>query len=102
MIDFLNVSRVEADLMPYEIKVLGELEFHIRKKVENGFIYKRISVADGTQETTYTEQVRTLKLADFERYFKHAHLKLTHVLGDYNMNEYQASSNRLLLIAQKT
>ncbi len=101
VIDFLNVARVEADLMPYEIKVLGELEFHIRKKVENGFIYKRISVVDGANEHTYTEQVRTLKLNDFERYFKNSNLKLVNVFGDYNMNAYQANSNRLLLIAQK-
>ena len=101
VIDFLNVARVESDLMPYEIKVLGELEFHIRKKVENGFIYKRISVVEGANETTYTEQVRALKLADFERYFKNANLKLVQVWGDYDKNEYQASSNRLLLIAQK-
>ena len=101
VIDFLNVARVESDLMPYEIKVLGELEFHIRKKVENGFIYKRISVVDGAKETTYTEQVRTLKLNDFERYFKSAGLKLIDTFGDYDMNHHQNSSNRLLLIAQK-
>ncbi len=101
VIDFLNVARVESDLMPYEIKMLGELEFHIRKKVENGFIYKRISVVDGAKETTYTEQVRTLKLNDFERYFKNARLKLIHTFGDYDMNYHQNSSNRLLLIAQK-
>lgn len=101
VIDFLNVARVEADLAPYEVKIVGELEFHIRKKVENGFIYKRISVADGAKETTFTEQVRTLKLEDFERYFKNSGLSLLHIYGDYDMKEYQPSSNRLLLIAQK-
>lgn len=101
VIDFLNVARVEADLKPYEIKVLGEIEFHIRKKIENGFIYKRIAVVDGANEYTYTEQVRTLKLSDFQHYFKAAHLNLLHVYGDYDMNDYKSSSNRLLLIAQK-
>ena len=101
VIDFLNVARVEADLMPYEVKMVDDLEFHIRKKVENGFIYKRISVVDGANETTFTEQVRALKLEDFERYFKSAQLNLLHVYGDYDMNKYQPSSNRLLLIAQK-
>ena len=42
--------------MPYEVKMVDDLEFHIRKKVENGFIYKRISVVDGANETTFTEQ----------------------------------------------
>lgn len=101
VIDFLNVARVEADLVPYEIKVIGDIEFHIRKKIENGFIYKRISVVDDSRETTYTEQVRALKLADFERYFKYSNVKLLRVSGDYNMNDYHPGSNRLLLIAQK-
>lgn len=98
IIDFLNAKVAIENLVPEEIKTIGNIEFHIEKYVEDGFIYKNIRFKDMGKAHLYTERVMALDLDDFKTYFLEANLQLKNTFGDYNLNEFdQYKSERLIL-----
>lgn len=102
VIDFMNSSKVIRDLVTHEVKTINHVEFHISKKVENGFIHKSIEFEDAGKSFNFVEQVRIITKDDFEKYFRHAGLKLLEAMGDYELRPFDESvSNRLILVAEK-
>ena len=99
VIDFLNVTSVESSLNPEEVKTIDGIEFHIQRKIENGFIIKEISFSDKGQEHSYVERVKYLDLDKFTHYFEKAGLKIKHIFGDYDLSPFQKNtSNRLIFV----
>lgn len=103
IVDFMNVVKVLESLV-YESKIFKDgIHFTISKKIENGFIIKRILFKDKEISYDFTEKVEIIYLKDFERYFKHAGLKIIHLAGNYQLEAFDTTkSSRLILIAQKT
>ena len=101
VIDFMNVDYVIENLVPTEVKIVDNIEFHIKRYVNNGFIFKEIHFKDKGENFSYIERVKAITLQDFKNYFEAAGLTLLEIFGDYNLNKFILStSTRLILIFQ--
>ncbi|MCF8464907.1 MAG: methyltransferase domain-containing protein [Flavobacteriales bacterium] len=102
VLDFMNATKVKANLVAFEEKTIDNIRFEITRAVENGVIIKRIQVIDGDVELDFEEQVDALELSDFETYLSTAGLELVSTFGNYNLAPFDAeSSDRLILVAKK-
>lgn len=99
VIDFMNVKKVVDNLVPSEVKTVKGIDFHITRRVEDGFILKDIEFEDEGEDYAYTEKVKALTLEKFLYYFKIAGIELMHTFGNYHLEAYDESkSDRLILV----
>ncbi|HAP70421.1 MAG TPA: SAM-dependent methyltransferase [Flavobacteriales bacterium] len=102
VLDFMNATKVKANLVGYEEKTIDTIKFEITRAVEEGVIIKRIHVIDGDVELDFEEQVDALEFSDFKGYLDAAGVELVDTFGDYGLNPFDAeTSDRLILIAKK-
>ena len=102
VLDFLNATKVKANLLAFEEKTIDNVRFEITRSIEKDIIVKRIHIIDEDVELDFEERVDALELSDFESYISTAGLELIGTFGDYNMNPFNSeSSDRLILIAKK-
>ncbi len=99
VIDFMNSAFVIKNLVPFEVKEVEGIEFHIKRYVAEGYITKEIKFQHNNIPFSFTERVKALTLSDFKGYFKAAGMQLKHCFGDYHLSEFdEATSERLILI----
>ncbi len=99
VIDFMNVDYIIEHLVPEETKTVEHIDFHIKRFVKDGFIYKEIRFTDAGKAHFYTEKVQAITLNDFERYFEKTDINLLAIFGDYKLNTfYSKTSKRLILL----
>ncbi|MCF8464633.1 MAG: class I SAM-dependent methyltransferase [Flavobacteriales bacterium] len=102
VLDFMNTTKVKANLVTHEEKTIDNIRFEITRAVENGVIIKRIHVIDGDVELDFEEKVDALELSDFEVYLSTAGLELVSTFGNYELEPFNPqTSNRLIIVAQK-
>jgi SAM-dependent methyltransferase len=102
VLDYINSEWAVKNMKPREIVQRGETQFHIQKRVENGFIKKKIEFLAGIENQSFEEQLKIINLFRFEQMMKEAGLQLKKTFGDYELNEFiSASSPRLIMVAQK-
>ncbi len=102
VIDFLNPLFIVQNLVPYEVKSKANIDFHIYKRIENGYIIKDICFEDNGKRFSFQERVRLLGLVIFKLFFAKAGFSLEHVFGDYALNPFQENkSERMIFIARK-
>jgi len=102
VLDFFNAEKKLREICPESNKTINDVKFHIRRKVEEKYIVKDISITDKDLSFQFQERVQAFSLPEFERYFSLNHLKIIKLFGDYNLNEFNArESERLILIAEK-
>lgn len=101
VIDFMNVNKVISNLVPEETKTVKGIKFHLKRYIQDGFIYKEIAFTDEDKDFRFTEKVKALTLKDFQKYFEQSDIKLLHCFGDYQLNDFNKSnSERLILVFQ--
>ncbi len=99
VIDFMNVKKVMNNLIAEEVKTIEGIEFHIRRRHEDGFIYKDISFFADGENHQYTEKVKALTLEDFEKMMAENDIYLLDVFGDYKLRKFvENDSDRLIMI----
>lgn len=99
VIDFMNVNQVIETLVPEEIKTVDQIDFHIKRYVSEGHIYKEISFEDQGQNYHFTEKVRAFSLKDFQQLMDEAGIYLLDIFGDYKLKKFhKTDSERLILI----
>jgi SAM-dependent methyltransferase len=102
VIDFFNASCVLANLKANGEKQVGDVSFHIRKKVENNIILKEITVEDKTGKHLFKEEVKAFTLTDFTELANKVGLKVKHCFGNYRLDAFDVnSSERLIIIFEK-
>ncbi|MEO5570346.1 MAG: class I SAM-dependent methyltransferase [Bacteroidia bacterium] len=102
IIDFMNVVKVLRELKKEETKTVDSISFDIHKKVEHGFIIKKIQFTDSGRNYEFEEVVQAITLKDFERYFQHAGLTIKNIFGNYTLDKFdEQRSERLIIIAEK-
>lgn len=99
VIDFMNVPNVLSNLVPEEVKNVENIDFHIKRYLKNGYIYKEIDFEDQGEKYHFTEKVKAITLEDFETLMENAGIYLLDVFGDYKLKKYhKQESERLILI----
>ena len=102
LIDFMNVKKVIMNLVASEIKVIEDVKFKISREIINNHIIKTINVEDENKTFSHQEKVHCLTLFDFTLMLEKAKMKIVNVVGDYNLNHFNAlKSDRLIILAQK-
>lgn len=104
VIDFMNARKVMNTLVRQEQKTLNNIDFHIKRYIDGGFIVKEIKVEDATNKKVahFEERVQALTLVYFKKFFQRHNLKLLKKWGDYELNKFDVRySNRLIMLAQK-
>lgn len=99
VIDFMNVNQVIETLVPEEIKTVDGIDFHLKRYVADGHIFKEIDFEDQGQKFHFTEKVKALTLQDFESMMEEAGIYLLDIFGDYKLKKFhKTESERLILI----
>jgi SAM-dependent methyltransferase len=99
VIDFMNVNQVLETLVPEEIKTVEGIDFHIKRYLKDGHIYKEIDFEDKGQKFHFTEKVKALTLKDFEELMEEAGIYLLDIFGDYKLKKFhKIDSERLIMI----
>ena len=99
VIDFMNVNQVVNNLIPDEIKTVENIEFHIKRYVNDGYIYKEIDFEDQGEKFHFTERVKALTLNDFKELMEEAGIDLLDIFGDYKLKKFhKTESERLIMI----
>lgn len=102
LIDFFNPAFVVKNLIPYQIKTHQGIDFHLYKRVEDGFVIKNICFQEGEEHFHFQERVRLLDKPTFEAYFEQAGLEIQHIFGDYTLHPYQPlDSERMIFVVKK-
>ncbi|KFF09735.1 class I SAM-dependent methyltransferase [Flavobacterium hydatis] len=99
VIDFMNVTQVIETLVPEEVKTVDDIDFHIKRYVEDGHIFKEIDFEDQGRKYHFTEKVKALTLKDFEELMEQAGIFLLDTFGDYKLKKFhKTDSERLIMI----
>jgi len=99
VIDFMNVHNVIANLVPEEVKTVDNIDFHIKRYVKDGHIFKEIDFEDQGQKFHFTERVQALTLENFESMMEEAGIYLLDIFGDHKLRKFhKAESDRLIMI----
>lgn len=100
VLDFLNVVTVKKHLVKKETKIVDGIQFNIQREIKNEFIIKNISFEDHNIQHSYVEKVKYIDLEKFENYFSSAGLKINHIFGNYQLDEFNPNtSDRLIIVA---
>ncbi|TDE52985.1 class I SAM-dependent methyltransferase [Flavobacterium sp. GT3P67] len=99
VIDFMNVAQVLETLVSEETKTVEGIDFHIKRYLKDGHIYKEIDFEDKGQKFHFTEKVKALTLKDFEELMEEAGIYLLDIFGDYKLKKFhKTDSERLIMI----
>ncbi|WP_264551477.1 class I SAM-dependent methyltransferase [Flavobacterium sp. N2038] len=99
VIDFMNVNQVIETLVPEEVKTVEGIDFHIKRYVEDGHIFKEIDFEDQGRKYHFTEKVKALTLKDFQDLMDEAGIYLLDIFGDYKLKKFhKTESERLIMI----
>ena len=99
VLDFMNVDYVLENLVPDEIKSVDGIDFHIKRYLKDGHIFKEIDFEDKGKKYHFTEKVQALRLEDFEQMMEKAGIYLLDLFGDYKLRKYyKTQSERLIMI----
>lgn len=102
LIDFMNAEYVIQHMVEEESKSINGIQFHIKKWVDKGFIFKKIYFNDNNREFEYTEKVQALYKADFDALLSQCLFTPVNLFGDYQLNPFKpGTSPRLIMVAKK-
>jgi SAM-dependent methyltransferase len=99
VIDFMNSDFVINNLVPEDTKTVEGIEFHLKRYVKDGFLFKDISFEDKGEIFNFQERVKVFNLKDFELLFEQAGVHLLDIFGDYKLRKFDKNnSERLVMI----
>ncbi|CAH8769294.1 class I SAM-dependent methyltransferase [Paenibacillus dendritiformis] len=104
IVDFLNPSYVRQHLVPHSERVDGGTRIEERRRIENGFVKKAITLTDasGGEQREYEERVRLYELADFRNMMDEAGLVIDQVHGSYDGAAYdEEQSKRMIMVGHR-
>ncbi|SFI52696.1 class I SAM-dependent DNA methyltransferase [Halpernia frigidisoli] len=93
VLDFLNAEYVKNHIEYQSTIRKGEIDFHIKKTIENNHVIKEITFHDDGQDFKFEENVKLLDLEDINNFAKNSYLKRIKIWGDYQLNEFDVKSS---------
>ncbi len=103
VLDFMNAAKVIRTLVPFGEKTTDNVHFKWNKRVENGFIYKKIEFTAADQQSySYEERVRAFRQEDILQLLALAGMQATAIFGNYELAPFdEIQSDRMIIIAKK-
>lgn len=102
VIDFMNASKVIANLVTKEVKVIDGIQFNIERTYDGHHIFKHIKFTDSGKDFHFTERVQALKKEDFYALLTQNKFDIIRTFGDFSLNDFEENtSDRLIIIARK-
>lgn len=102
LLDFFNANWVRAHLVASASKTVEGIEFHLKKTLRDGHVFKTVEFEAEGRHYAFRERVRLFGLADFEAMFAASGLRLRHTFGDYALGSFDPeTSPRLILVAAR-
>jgi SAM-dependent methyltransferase len=100
--DFLNKKYLEKNLVPYSKTTNGDFTAIQKRKIENGFVKKEITIKKNKRVMQFNEVIKLYSLNEFKNTFGSYNLKIQNLFGDYFGNKFsEHKSPRLIIIAKK-
>ena len=100
--DFINKNYLEKNIVPYSVSRKGKFTIKQKRRIENDFVIKEISIKKGKELLEFNEVLRLYSLNEFKKVFERYKLRIQNLYGDYSGNKFNLNkSQRLILIAQK-
>lgn len=100
--DYINAEAVMANLPEEGEKDTGELSFHWKKYLDNGYIVKDIEVVENGEKKKFQERVKVYSIDELKAIHEEAGLKVVAVFGAYELDPCEASSSpRIILVSEK-
>lgn len=100
--DFLNKTYLEKNLVPYSKSRKGIYTVIQKRKIENGFVKKDITIKNGSKTSEFNEMLKLYSVNEFKKVFESYNLKIQNLYGDYFGNKFSENkSQRLIIIAKK-
>ncbi|HRI59151.1 MAG TPA: class I SAM-dependent methyltransferase [Saprospiraceae bacterium] len=102
LLDYFNAEWVRQNLVRTDIKTVDGIEFHLKRNIRDGYVFKSVEFAAEGRKFHFQERVRLFTRADFESLLTAAGLALRRAYGSYDLNDFDKNnSRRLIIIAQK-
>ena len=99
VIDFMNSKYIIDNLIEENTKTVNDIDFLLKRNVDNGYIVKDIFFSDDDINYNFQERVRAFTLEDFEDLFDKAGVQLIEIFGDYKLQKFHPdTSERLIMI----
>ena len=101
VIDFMNAKRVISGLVPFEKKVLNDIEFNISREYTGTHIIKTISFNDKSELHRYQEKVQTIGKEQFKELLS-PYFYIDFIFGSFDLDDYSPTeSERLIIVATR-
>jgi len=102
LLDFLNPYTAINHLQPEEKKEINGIQFHISKRLKEGFIQKDIKFTDQGKPYHFVERVKAIPRTEFLEYFKETDFEVNDIFGSYALDAYQKeTSERMIFLLRK-
>ena len=102
VLDFMNAEFVKLNLVAEEKVKKSDLDFTIKKRIENEHVIKDISFVDNGEELNFEENVKLHNLNSIENFAKNAGLERIKLWGDYQLNHFdEKTSPRCINVFKK-
>ena len=102
MLDYLNPTRVQQNLVPVERIKRDDVEFAITRGIENNRVIKRIAIRDKGKFKQHKESVQLISHTDMRKLMHRAGFVVRKIWGNYQLESYDPeSSPRMIFLAQK-
>lgn len=102
VIDFMNATKVIANLVEEETKEVQGITFNITRRYDGHHIFKSINFVDDGKSHSYTERVQALQIEDFEKLLTQNKFEILRTFGNFDLGQFnREKSDRLILVAQK-
>ena len=98
ILDYFNTQWVLDTLKKDYIQTTSGIDFHIKKRVIDGHVIKKIAFHADGEDFKFQEKVRLFTLKDFQLLFDKAGLKIVDLFGDYQLNPFNEKTSKRLII----
>ena len=93
VLDFLNAKWVENTLIKEEKISKGEIDFIIKKKIEDQHIIKNIIFNDQGRDFHFYEKVKLHTLEEIDAYAKSFGFERVSIFGDYHLGKFDLETS---------
>lgn len=102
LIDFLNLNKVKNTLIPFETKIINNIQFNIEKHISETHIVKKININDNNKIFNFEEKVQAISPSQLNNYLIQTNFCVKNLWGNYSLSNFcETNSDRLIILAQK-